>query len=106
MDGRDLRDFGWYVFVFVNIDDDGTRAREEAARFLGGNYDQDFRAMLDRVAAAGTADEVTNTLSAFVDAGVRHFVFTPAAPAANHDHIVRCLLDEVIPAVRERAHDY
>ena len=101
--GRDLGDFGWYAFVFVNINNDGSRARDEAARFLGGNYNQDFRAMLDRVAAAGTADEVTNTLNAFVGAGVRHFVFAAAAPAANHDAIVHRLLDEVIPAVRERA---
>ena len=25
-DGRDLRDFGWYAFVFVNVDDDGDPA--------------------------------------------------------------------------------
>ena len=33
--------------------------------------------MIDRVAAAGTVDQVTATLQAFVDAGARHLVFTP-----------------------------
>ena len=37
-DGRDLRDFEWFAFVFVNIDDDPVRAREDGARFLGGTY--------------------------------------------------------------------
>src|SRR5438105_14893349 len=32
--GRDLADFGWYLFVFVNVDPDGSRAREGAARAL------------------------------------------------------------------------
>ena len=77
-DGRDLADFEWFAFVFVNVDDDGDQARHDAARFLGGTYTKgDFAAMIDRVAAAGTVDQVTATLQAFVDAGARHLVFTP-----------------------------
>ena len=30
--GRDLRLFDWYAFIFVNIDRDGRRARQEAPR--------------------------------------------------------------------------
>jgi alkanesulfonate monooxygenase SsuD/methylene tetrahydromethanopterin reductase-like flavin-dependent oxidoreductase (luciferase family) len=102
--GRDLGGFGWYAFVFVNIDSDGLQARERTARFLGGTYNQDFRAMVDNVAAAGTASEVTNKLTQFVDAGARHFVFTPATPSGtDRDAVVRRLLEEVMPAVREHA---
>src|SRR5262245_19268646 len=64
--GRDLTGFEWYAFVFVNVDRDGTRARQEAARAIGGTYDQDFQAMIDNVAAAGTPDEVTRKLRDFV----------------------------------------
>ena len=52
--GRDLDGFGWYLFVFVNVDPDGDRARDGAARTMGGNYRQDFKEMVDSVAVAGT----------------------------------------------------
>jgi len=99
-DGRDLSGFDWYVFVFVNVDPDGEVAREQAARAMGGTYNQDFRAMVDNVAAAGTAAEVTVKVQDFVDAGARHFIFAPAAGASDPDAIVRRLLEEVVPAVR------
>ncbi|HEY2562229.1 MAG TPA: LLM class flavin-dependent oxidoreductase [Acidimicrobiales bacterium] len=102
--GRDLRHFGWYAFVFVNVDPDGDRAREGAARTMGGNYNQDFGDMVDHVAAAGTPEEVVDKLTAFVDSGVRHFIFMPApGPDGDRDRVVRRLLDDVIPRVRERA---
>jgi probable F420-dependent oxidoreductase len=103
-EGRDLGDFGWYAFVFVNVDPDGDRARDGAARAMAGNYNQDFKQMVDSVAAAGTPDEVVDKLTAFVDSGVRHFIFSPApGPDGDRAAIVARLLDEVIPRVRERA---
>ena len=34
--GRDLDGFGWYLFVFVNVDPDGDRARDgQPARWAG-----------------------------------------------------------------------
>ena len=85
--GRDLSEFGWYVWVFVNVDPDGDAAREQAARSMGGTYDQDFRSMVDNVAAAGTPDEVMAKLQAFYDAGARHFIFSPATAGADpHGH--------------------
>ena len=98
--GRDLSGFGWFAFVFVNVNPDGDLARQEAARAMGGTYKQDFRAMVDNVAAAGTVAEVTHKLKAFVDAGARHFAFLPAAGGGDADAIIRRLLDEVIPEVR------
>ena len=103
IEGRDLDAFGWYAFVFVNVDADGDRARENAARSIGGNYNQDFRKMIDHVAAAGTPEEVTDQLSAFVASGVRHFIFAPASgPDGDDEATVRSLLDDVIPQVRLR----
>jgi alkanesulfonate monooxygenase SsuD/methylene tetrahydromethanopterin reductase-like flavin-dependent oxidoreductase (luciferase family) len=100
--GRDLGSFEWYVWVFVNVDRDGERARERAAQTMGGSYRQDFTQMVDNVAAAGTPDEVQRKLVAFVAAGARHFIFMPAAGRdGDPDRIVRALLDDVVPAVRE-----
>jgi len=102
--GRDLRSFEWYVFIFVNIDRDGRRARQEAARMMGGTYDQDFGPMVDKVAAAGTSDEVTEKIEQFVAAGVRHFIFLPATTrAADFEATVRTLTEDVMPRVRSRA---
>jgi probable F420-dependent oxidoreductase len=96
-DGRDLSGFEWFAFVFVNIDDDGDQARDDAARFLGGTYTRgDFAAMIDRVAAAGTIEQVTSTLQAFVDAGARHLVFTPMVRGDSRPLVDR-LVGEVLP---------
>jgi probable F420-dependent oxidoreductase len=44
---RDLSGFEWCAFIFVNIDSDGQRARQAMAATLGGQYNQDFRSMID-----------------------------------------------------------
>jgi probable F420-dependent oxidoreductase len=101
--GRDLARFHWCVWVFVNIRPDGDVAREEAARTISGTYNQDVRAMVDRVAAAGTAREVTSKLQAFYDAGARHFVFFPVTAGADERPVLDVLFAEVLPALREHA---
>jgi probable F420-dependent oxidoreductase len=101
--GRDLAEYGWFVWVFVNVNPDGDAAREEAARSMGGTYNQDFRAMVDSVAAAGTVDEVTKKMQAFYDAGARHIVFSPATAGADPQPVVDRLFGDVVPALREYA---
>jgi alkanesulfonate monooxygenase SsuD/methylene tetrahydromethanopterin reductase-like flavin-dependent oxidoreductase (luciferase family) len=97
---RDLSGFGWYAFIFVNIDSDRQRARRDAATTLGGQYNQDFRSMIDHVVAAGTPEEVLGQVQAFVDAGARHLIFTPAAGAGDPTIVVDRLLNEVVPHLR------
>jgi len=97
--GRDLSGFEWCAFIFTNVDDDdGDAAREGTARFLGGTYSQNFSDMLNSVAVAGTTAEVTAGLQAFVDAGVRHLIITPAT-GARWWPVVRRLADAVFPAL-------
>ncbi len=100
--GRDLRTFQWFVWVFLNINVDGDVARQEAARSMGGTYNQDFRQMVDSVAAAGTPEEVTAKLHAYYSAGARHFVFSPATAGSDPRPVVAHLLADVIPALRAR----
>jgi probable F420-dependent oxidoreductase len=101
--GRDLSAFQWYVFVFVNVNADGDTAREEAARSMGGTYNQDFGPMVDRVAAAGTAEEVTAKLAAFHDAGARHFVLSPATAGGDPQPVIDRLFGDIVPALKEYA---
>jgi probable F420-dependent oxidoreductase len=101
--GRDLDRFHWFVWVFLNINPDGDTARDEAARTMGGTYNQDFKPMVDHVAAAGTAVEVTTKLQQFYDAGARHFVFMPATAGADQQPVLDRLFGEVAPALHAHA---
>jgi len=97
--GRKLDTFDWEIFLFTHVADDPERAREETAGFLGGTYNQDFRPMVDRVAAAGTPEGVATRVQEFVDAGARHIMFTLAvrgSQTAMAERIVR----DVIPRIR------
>jgi probable F420-dependent oxidoreductase len=99
--GRTLERFEWCAFVFVGLDADGDRARDDAARFLGGTYRQDFRAMVDHVAAVGDVDDVTTSLQRFVDAGARHLILAPASPGPAAT--IERLFDDVVPRLRDAA---
>lgn len=101
--GRDLSGFEYFAFVFVNIDDDGDRARADAARSMPGGHDPDALLKVRKVAAAGTVRDVIGILQDFVAAGVRHFVFAPATGGADPTPVVRRLFEEVMPAVRRGA---
>ena len=74
---RNLDSFRWMAYVMVAVDDRPATARHDAAAFLGGTYHQDFSEFVDRVAVTGNLDQVTEGLSAFVDAGARHLVLLP-----------------------------
>jgi probable F420-dependent oxidoreductase len=101
--GRDLSRFEWYAFVFVNVDKDGTRARQEAASAMGGTYNQDFQKMIDNVAAVGTPAEVTQRLRDYVAAGVEHFIFMPVPGSGDADDVVRAVVEDLLPAARAQA---
>lgn len=97
--GRDLSRFEWMVFLFANVRDDPEAAKDELASFLGATYRQDFRQMLERVAAAGRAEEVAARVQEYVDLGVRHIVF--AVPDADdRAGVLRRIVTEVVPQVR------
>jgi len=94
--GRDLEGFEWMMYLYCSIRRDGNQAREDVASFLGGAYGDKPGAMLDRIAPAGTPEQVAARLQEYVDAGVRHFVISPAA---HHDtlEVVTLAAREVLP---------
>jgi probable F420-dependent oxidoreductase len=100
--GRDLSQFHWMAYVFINVDRNSARARADTVAFLGGNYKQEFDNMVDRVAVAGTSDEVVGKLQAFVDAGARHLIFAPARRTGVVE-LAATLVAEVLPRLRVRA---
>jgi probable F420-dependent oxidoreductase len=94
--GRDLTGFEWTLFTYCSIRRDGARARDDVARFLGRAYGDKPAEMVERIAPAGTPDEVVPRFQAYVDAGVRHFVISPAAPADTLE-VVALAAEEVLP---------
>lgn len=96
--GRSLDDFAWLAYLPISVDDDGTLARRRAADFLGGTYRQDFDAMLDRVAVAGTPADVTRRLQEFIDAGARHLILLPAV-RENGIPMLERILTEIAPSL-------
>jgi alkanesulfonate monooxygenase SsuD/methylene tetrahydromethanopterin reductase-like flavin-dependent oxidoreductase (luciferase family) len=100
--GRDLAGFEWMVFLFANVRDDPAVAKQELVDFLGGTYRQDFRQMLERVAAAGGVNEVAARVQEFVDLGVRHIVFaTPGS--GDRAAVMQRIVSEVVPRLRPTA---
>ena len=102
--GRELGNFAWMSFVFVSVDDDAAEARRKAVTFVGNAQAGDgtrFEAMIDHVAVVGTPEQVATKLSAFTDAGARHFVITvcDTDPVRGAERVIR----DVVPEVR-RAH--
>jgi alkanesulfonate monooxygenase SsuD/methylene tetrahydromethanopterin reductase-like flavin-dependent oxidoreductase (luciferase family) len=97
-DGRTLDAFRWMAYVMVAVDDDPPTARRVAAEFLGGTYDQDFTAFVDRVAVTGNLDQVVEGLTAFVQAGAQHLVLLPCSTSRSPAPV--SWLPEVVAALR------
>jgi probable F420-dependent oxidoreductase len=94
--GRDLAGFEWMMYLYTSIRKDGDRARHDVSTFLGRSYGEQPREMLDRIAPAGTPEEVAGRLQEYVDAGVRHFIISPATPDDTFE-VVKLAAEEVLP---------
>jgi probable F420-dependent oxidoreductase len=94
--GRDLAGYRWMMYLYCSVRRDGEQARQDVATFLGSAYGDKPREMLDRIAPSGTPDQVAARLQAYVDAGVRHFIISPAAPRDTLE-VVTLAATEVLP---------
>ena len=97
--GRHLDGFEWMLYLYCSVRRDGDRARNDVATFLGGAYGDKPGAQLERIAPAGTPDEVARRVQRYVDAGARHIVVSPAAPSDTLE-IVTLATEEVLPQLR------
>lgn len=97
--GRSLHRFEWLLYLYCSIRRDGDRARDDIEKFLGGAYGDKPRDMLDKIAPAGTPDQVAARLQAYVDAGVRHIIISPAAQRDTLE-VVTLAAREVLPQLK------
>ena len=94
--GRDLAGFEWVLYLYCSVRADGDRARDDVTRFLGGAYGDKAPQMLERIAPAGTPEEVAAKVQTYIDAGARHIVISPAAHQDTLG-IVQLAATEVLP---------
>ena len=94
--GRRLAGFEWMLYLYCSVRGDGDRARQDVAEFLGGAYGDKPGSMLERIAPAGTPDEVAARVQEYVDAGARHLVVSPAARTDTLE-VVTLMAEEVLP---------
>lgn len=94
--GRTLEGFEWLLYLYCSVRADGDRARSDVASFLGAAYGDKPGSMLDRIAPAGTPEEVAARLQEYVDAGARHIIISPAAHTDTFE-VVRLAAEEVLP---------
>jgi probable F420-dependent oxidoreductase len=97
--GRDLTGFEWMMYLYCSVRRDADRARGDVAAFIGRGYGGKPAGMLDRIAPAGTPEQVAARLQEYVDAGVRHFIISPAA-ARDTLEVVTLAAREVLPRLR------
>ncbi len=97
--GRDLARFEWMMYLYCSVRRDADRARDDVAAFIGRGYGDKPAEMLDRIAPAGTPEQVAARLQEYVDAGVRHFIISPAAPEDTLE-VVTLAAREVLPRLR------
>ncbi|MBO0732278.1 MAG: LLM class flavin-dependent oxidoreductase, partial [Acidimicrobiaceae bacterium] len=95
--GRDLTGFEWMMYCYCSIRRDSQQAKDDVARFFGASaYGDKPQTMLDRIAPAGTPEEVAGRMQQYVDAGVRHFIISPASGEDTLE-IVTLAAEEVLP---------
>ena len=97
--GRDLTGFEWMMYLYCSVRGDADRARHDVASFIGSGYGDKPAAMLDRIAPSGTPEQVAARLQEYVDAGVRHFIISPAASEDTLE-VVTLAAREVLPRLR------
>jgi alkanesulfonate monooxygenase SsuD/methylene tetrahydromethanopterin reductase-like flavin-dependent oxidoreductase (luciferase family) len=94
--GRDLTGFRWTAYLYTSIRHDGDKARGDVEAFLGSAYGDRPPEMLDRIAPAGTPEEVAGRIQEYVDAGAREIIISPASHQ-NTLEVVQLAAREVLP---------
>jgi len=94
--GRDAADFPIAKRVYVAVDADADRARQQLNAALAGLYGRRSEAV-EAAAIAGTAQDCIRELRQVAEAGAELILFTPLFDLADHAEV---LAAEVIPGVR------
>ena len=102
-EGRDLTNFQWAFFPYIAIYPTEQEAAEAAAAALGGRYlyGGDFINIVRKYCLLGTAEQCTQRLQEYIDAGARHIIFSVACPREERVRHIETIAAEIIPRFRQ-----
>jgi probable F420-dependent oxidoreductase len=98
--GRDMSGFQWCLHQFIALAETHEAAHRRAVERLSRQYNQDFEPLVERYCVLGTAEECAARLVQFAEAGVRHFILVPLAPAEDVFAHVEAYQTKIVPLVR------
>ena len=100
--GRDLREFQWACMVHGCLADSREEAISIAAEALGGRYSSRSRwhELAEKYTVAGTPRDCIERLTQYIEAGVRHLIFSWVGPREHRERDLDTLAREVLPHLR------
>lgn len=78
-EGRRAEGFALGAYLFAHVDDDRTRAREAAARYVERVYRLDGAKIVERFGAVGSVESCAERALAYVETGADYIVLGPAS---------------------------
>ena len=88
------------LHLFVNLREKENDALVQGAENLCVRYGMDMREAARRYLLHGSIERCAEKISAFHEAGVRHFIFKAAAPAGEETEHMTRLAEELLPEVK------
>ena len=98
--GRDMNGFRPGIFIFASIYADRDKARDQAAKALGGTYSQDFSKIAGRYTLYGNPEDCRKRLKEYVDAGAGTVLVSWACKQEDIGSNMQLFADEIAPAFR------
>ena len=98
--GRDMSNFRPGLFIFASVYPDRERAKEQAAKALGGTYAQDFSKIAGRYTLYGNPEDCRKRLKEYVDAGARTVLVSWACRQDDIRENMRLVAEEIVPAFK------
>ena len=102
--GRDISGFQWAHFPYIAIYPTEQQAAEVAAEQLGGRYlyGGEFLDIVRKYCLLGTVENCIEQLQEYIDAGVRHIIFSISCPREDRERHLETIAKELIPHFRNK----
>jgi probable F420-dependent oxidoreductase len=98
--GRDMSAFRPGLFIFASVYPDREKAKDQAAKALGGTYAQDFSKIAGRYTLYGNPDDCRKRLQEYVDAGARTVLISWACRHEDIAENMKLVAEEITPGFR------
>ncbi len=98
--GRNPADIQGGMLLFTALAKDYETGKEMAIANLSRRYNQPFDNLVDRYCAMGTPEQCLEQIQSFIDAGMRHLVFSFTCPAEQMPEQLEQCANELLPRLQ------